>query len=264
MTAASKPRIAIPVPTSLDLPYNQRAWRQYADAVAEAGAEPVEIALNTDRRALTAAVRGCDGVCLPGSPADLDPVRFGAERDPATAAADFAREETDFFLLDWAAAQALPVLGICYGLQSLNVWSGGSLEQDLHVLPVNHAAGSSVAVAHSVLVSVASDFAALLEQGEAPLAEGFLRLPVNTSHHQAVAAPGDGLRIVARCPDDGVIEALELDENTQAVAPRPSWMLGVQWHPERSAGISAASRALFRRLTLEAARAAARTGAGAT
>lgn len=250
------PRIAIPVPTSGDLAYNQRSWKQYAQAVLDGGGEPVQVGLDLDPRSLRTLFAACDGVCLPGSPADVDPVRYGAERDPATAPADPARENVDFLLLDRAAAEAKPVLGICFGLQSLNVWSGGSLVQDLHVLPVNHAAGARVAIAHSVLVPRDSHFAALLNEEEAPLRDGFLRLPVNTSHHQAVASPGDGLRIVARCPDDGVIEAVEQEEG--GPGPRPSWMLGVQWHPERSTALSAASRAVFRRLVAEAAKAAER------
>ena len=253
-----KPRIAIPVPTSADFAYNQRFWRQYAEAVFAAGGDPVEVSLGQTRHALQGLVEQCEGICLPGSPADVDPARYGAERDPATAPADPFREDVDFTLLDCAAASSKPVLGICYGLQSLNVWAGGSLVQDLHILPVNHSAGASVAVAHSVLVPPSSALAALLDAEEAPLRDDFLRLPVNTSHHQAVSAPGDGLRIAARCPDDGVMEALELDA-TSGAAWRPSWLVGVQWHPERSTAISAASRALFGKLVTEAAKSASRT-----
>ncbi len=94
--------------------------------------------------------------------------------------------------------------------------------------------------------------------------DGFLRLPVNTSHHQAVGTPGDGLRIVARSLEDGVIEAVEgavemsADDSVFHVE-HPAvrqLVLGVQWHPERSFEISAASRALFGRLVEEARRVA--------
>ena len=221
--------------------------------MAEAGGEPVELVLGLDEVALRRLLESCEGFCLPGSPADVDPARYGADRDPTTAPVDLAREIVDFALLDHAAATGKPVLGICYGVQSMNVWAGGSLVQDLNPLPVNHSAGSKVAIAHSALVAANSGLATLLEAQEAPFDDGFLRLPVNTSHHQAVASPGDGFRIVARCPDDGVIEAIE--RKTAAEAPEP-WMLGVQWHPERSTAISAASRALFRKLAMEARRAA--------
>lgn len=246
---AAKPRIGIPVPTSFDLEYNTRSWRQYAAAVSEAGGEPVEIALGREERQLREVAGGCDGFCLTGSPADVDPVRYGAEREPATAPADVQRESADFLLLDHAERLLKPVLGVCYGAQSMNVWAGGTLVQDLHPVPVNHSAGSRVAVAHAAQVVETSQLGAMLEEEEAPLNNGFLRLPVNTSHHQAVASPGDGFRVVARCPDDGVIEAIE---KTGGDFGSRVWMLGVQWHPERSVAISGASRALFRQLVQEA------------
>ncbi len=250
-----KPRIAVPVPTSTDLAYNQRSWPRYAEAILRSGGEPVEIDLTATSGEIASVAATCDGVCLPGSPADLDPLRYGAEVDPATSPADPAREAADNVLLEDAYQHGKPVLGICYGIQSLNVWRGGSLVQDLTPLPVNHSAGSKVAVAHTAFVAEGSVLASLLSADEAPAEDGFLRLPMNTSHHQSVASPGDGLRIVARCPDDGVIEAVEADPNDPA---NPRFVLGVQWHPERSYEISAASRALFDRLVQEAAEARAR------
>jgi putative glutamine amidotransferase len=161
-------------------------------------------------------------------------------------------------LLEDAEKHLKPVLGICFGVQSLNVWRGGSLIQDLTPLPVNHSAGSKVAIAHTALVAKNSLLASLLTTDEAPDFDGFLRLPINTSHHQSVAAPGDGLRIVARSPEDGVIEAVEMDADDSVFhvehpGPR-QFVLGVQWHPERSFEISAASRALFAHLVAEAGR----------
>jgi len=256
------PRIAIPVPTTTDLPYNQRAWPQYAQAIARSGGEPVAVPLGLSSRELRELIASCDGVLLPGSPADLDPALYGAERDPATAPADPAREAVDYALLEDAIRHDKPVLGICFGVQSLNVWRGGTLVQDLTPLPVNHEAGGKVAIAHSALIARESLLASLVDPAEATSTDGFLRLPINTSHHQAVGAPGDGLRIVARCPDDGVIEAVELDPDARMFhvehsAPsgmehRP-FLLGVQWHPERSYEISATSRALFSRLVTDAA-----------
>jgi putative glutamine amidotransferase len=243
------PRIAIPVPTTADAEYNARSWPQYATAVEEAGGQPVrlEIALAPAEIADLAAT--CDGILLPGSPADVDPSRFAAERDPATSPADPNREAADFALLDHAARTRKPVLAICYGCQSLNVWRGGSLVQDLTPLPVNHSAGRSVAIAHSAIIARDSLLGSLTDPAEAPEVPDspFRRLPVNTSHHQAVAAPGEGLRIVARCPEDGVIEAIEA-----APSPDAPMLLGVQWHPERSTAISATSRNLFTRLIQEA------------
>jgi putative glutamine amidotransferase len=245
-----KPRIAIPVPTSNDLDYNRRSWPSYAEAVSRSGGEPVLIDLASDLAEIAALAATCAGICLPGSPADIDPLRYSADPDPATSPADPDREAVDNLLLDDAYKHLKPVLGICYGVQSLNVYRGGSLVQDITPLPVNHSAGRSVAVAHTALVAENSLLASLLDPAEAPAEDVFLRLPINTSHHQSVSEPGDGLRIVARCPDDGVVEAIEADPTEPGT---PHFVLGVQWHPERSYDISAASRALFDRLIQEAA-----------
>ena len=263
------PRIAIPVPTSTDVAYNQRSWPSYAKAIALSGGEPVAIPLNLPTLMLGELIASCEGVLLPGSPADVDPALYGADRDPATAAADPAREAVDYLLLDDAEKHGKPVLGICFGVQSLNVWRGGSLVQDLTPLPVNHSVGSKVAIAHTALVSKDSVLASLLTDEEAPEIAGFLRLPINTSHHQSVAAPGTGLRIVARSPEDGVIEAVELDADDSVFhvehPPAKQFLLGVQWHPERSFEISAASRSLFKKLVDEAQRVAeSQTGSAHT
>ena len=242
------PRIAIPVPTSRDEAYNQRSWPMYASAIEQAGGEAVRVPLGSGAASVREALRACSGLLLPGSPADVAPERFGVERDPACNEADTAREEADWTLLEEAERERLPVLGICYGLQSLNVYRGGSLLQDILPLPVNHSAGGQVAVAHSADIPVDSLLGSTVAV-EAPQRDGFLRLPVNSSHHQAIAAPGDGLRIVARCPEDGVIEAVEAPYDVA----NPWFLMAVQWHPERSTDTSAGSRALFSRLVSEAA-----------
>src|SRR6185312_15435177 len=250
----TRARIAIPVPTSGDADYNQRSWPQYAAAVEAAGGEAVRVELGT-AKALREAARSVSGILLPGSVAGGLPTRYGADTDPATNKADEARETADWTILEEAERNRLPVLGICYGLQSLNVYRGGSLVQDLLPLPVNHSAGRKVAVAHMADIAPESLLGSLAT-GEAPRNNGFLRLPVNSSHHQAIAEPGPGMRIVARCPEDGVIEAIEADYD-----PNDPWFfIAVQWHPERSTDISAASRALFTRLVQEAERKAGLTG----
>jgi putative glutamine amidotransferase len=240
-------RIAIPVPTSGDADYNQRSWPNYAAAVEAAGGEPVRVELGTARE-LREAARGVSGILLPGSGADVLPARYGAETDPASNKADEARETADWTLLEEAERHRLPVLGICYGLQSLNVYRGGSLVQDLLPLPVNHSAGRKVAVAHMADIASESLLGSLVGPDEASRRDGFLRLPVNSSHHQAIAEPGPGMRIVSRCPEDGVIEAIEAEYDPK----NPWFFMAVQWHPERSTDISAASRALFARLVNEA------------
>ena len=248
------PRVALPIPTSNDAPYNQRAIPSYEAALRQAGAEPVLFGLGANPAQIRELLASCHGVCLPGSPADVDPATYGADRHPSTAPADEARDRVDRLLLEDAQKFSKPVLGICYGVQSLNVWLGGSLVQDVSPVPVNHSA-SKVAVAHSILIAKDSLLATLADPAELTPEEHpeFLRLAINTSHHQAVAAPGTGLRIVARCPEDGVIEAVELDpEHEMFHVEHPWFLLGVQWHPERSYEISATSRNLFAKLVAEA------------
>lgn len=242
---ANRPRIGIPVPTLQDPEYNEKCWPEYAAAVRDAGGEPVKLALSGGWAELRSLMQTCSGFVLPGSPADVNSELYGHPRVPETALPDPARESCDRLLLESAEATGKPVLGICFGLQFLNVWRGGTLVQDLQPVPVNHSAGPAVAVAHSVLVSTESMLGILLTMSEAPRNESFRRLPVNSSHHQAVAIPGDGLVVTAQSSQDGVIEALEGRIGSYAV-------IGVQWHPERSFGHSAASKALFVWLVSEA------------
>jgi putative glutamine amidotransferase len=246
-----KPRIAIPLPHSIDLEYSERSWPQYAAAVERAGGEAVRISLNLTQNEVANLINTCQGVLLPGSGADVNPQKFGQEAIPECAPADPAREAVDELLLQDAHNLYKPLLGICFGTQSLNVWRGGTLVQDLAILPVNHPAGRAVAVAHSVSIAPDSLLGSIVVKEEAPAQDGFLRLPINSSHHQAVGIAGDALRISARCPQDAVVEAIEGGQATEGATAH--FVLGVQWHPERSYDISATSRALFARLIAEAA-----------
>src|SRR5580698_6705372 len=245
-----KPRIAIPSPTSTDTAYNQRSWPQYAAAVARSGGEPVEIPLKASPTEIANLINTCQGVLLPGSPADVNPQKYGRDTVPECAPADPARENVDELLLQDAHSLYKPILGICFGTQSLNVWRGGTLVQHLMPVPVNHPAGRTVAIAHSIAVAPDSTFGAILTAEEAPEQEGFLRLPINSSHHQAIGIPGDGLRVSARCPQDGVIEAVEGGQATEGSDAH--FVLGVQWHPERSYDLSPASKSIFDRFVSEA------------
>jgi putative glutamine amidotransferase len=246
-----KPRIAIPVPTSTNPEYNARSWSQYAKAVALAGGEPVEIPLDATPRATADLINTCHGVLLPGSPADVNPHKYGHEPIPECNPADPARENVDELLIQDAHNLYKPIFAICFGTQSLNVWRGGTLVQDLSPVPVNHSAGRTVAVAHTAAIVPDSTLGSILSREEAPEQKGFLRLPINSSHHQALGVPGDGLRVVARSSEDGVVEAVEGGQDPHN--PQAHFVLGVQWHPERSYEISAASRALFSRFVSEAA-----------
>jgi putative glutamine amidotransferase len=242
------PRIAIPLPTSNDLAYNRLNWPAYADAVRDAGGEPVEIGLDRSPRAIAELANSCQAVLLPGSPADVNPSKYGHPRDEATAPADLPRENVDELLLQDAHNLYKPILGICFGVQILNTWRSGTLIQDLTVMPVNHSASRSVLVAHSVAIPMDTLLATLVDRAEAVDQDGFLRLPVNSSHHQAVGIPGDNLRVSARCPQDGVIEAIEGPQHSDAW----HFVLGVQWHPERTTACSPTSRGIFSRFVQEA------------
>jgi putative glutamine amidotransferase len=227
--------IAIPVPTSEDLEYNARALPQYLQALEAAGAQAVVIPLNATQAHVAKMLEGVQGVLLPGSGFDVDPQRYGEEAIAECGPKDEARTAVDELLLQDAFNLKKPILGICQGLQSLNVWRNGSLVQHL-TTDVNHAPGRGVIEAHPVQIADGSRLAALLkESGET---SGAQVAEVNSSHHQAVRVPGDKLLVSAVSPGDGVIEAVELD------APE-HFVVAVQWHPERTYAQSAFSRAIF-------------------
>jgi putative glutamine amidotransferase len=186
----------------------------------------------------------------------VNPQKYGQEADPASAAPDAARENVDELLIQDAHNLYKPVLALCFGLQFLNVWRGGTLLQDLTVLPVNHAASGAVATAHAVLIPGDSLLGGMVDRAETTANGEFLRLPINSSHHQAIGIPGDGLRVTARCPQDGVIEAVEGGQAGGQASGQEAgahFVLGLQWHPERSLEQSATSRAIFERFVGAAA-----------
>ena len=230
------PRIAIPVPHSGDPEYAARSLPQYERAVEIAGGEPVRIPLDQSPAQIMKLLERCDAVLLPGSKADVDQVKYKAQRSPQTAAADSGRDTVDWILLDDAYNTRKPILGICYGLQSLNVYRSGTLIQHIES-PIKHTAGRTVAVAHTVEVEPESKLAEIVDRAE---------VPVNSSHHQSADTVGRGLRVVARSPLDGIIEGLEGTSDDHFV-------LAVQWHPERSVEEDEASLAIFRAL-VDAAR----------
>jgi putative glutamine amidotransferase len=240
-----KPRIAIPVPNSTDSSYVMRALPQYEHAIREAGGDPVIIDVTAESAAIAQMVKTCDGVLLPGSPADVDPEKYDASRHPKTAAPDVLRDNTDELLLQDAYNMRKPIFGICYGLQSLNVWRTGSLVQDL-TTDVNHEPDKSVIDAHRVEIDPQSKLAAILRSTGALSKDREPAIAVNSSHHQAAEVVGDGLKLVAWCADDEVKEAVEgTDED--------HFVLAVQWHPERTYDADPASRAMFQAFVRAAA-----------
>lgn len=251
-----RPKIAIPEPAWEKPEYNARALPQYEEAVRAAGGEPVVVPLGAAPAEIAKIASQCAGVLLPGSSADVDPEKYGQRRDPKSAAADRQRDNVDELLIQDAYNLRKPLLGICYGMQILNVWRTGTLRQHL-ATPVNHEAGRAVLRAHNAVIPSDSVLGAIVAPAVLDMtgpslgpgqetSEGHdaveepetLTIPVNSSHHQAADVVGDGLRAVATSPDDGVIEAVE---GTQP----EHFVLGVQWHPERTYKEEPASRALF-------------------
>jgi putative glutamine amidotransferase len=230
-----KPRIAIPVPHS-ESDYANRSLPPYVKAIEAAGGECVKVELTLSNQQIARLATTCDAILLPGSRADVDPEKYGQVRHPKCAASDPARDNADELLLQDAFNMRKPVFGICYGLQSLNVWRTGTLVQHIETA-INHEPGKDVVKAHTVQVEPKSCLGTIVgASGE---------VWVNSSHHQSADVVGDGLRVVARS-QDGVVEAVEGTAGDH-------WVVAVQWHPERTVELDEPSRRLFRAF-IEAAR----------
>jgi putative glutamine amidotransferase len=191
----------------------------YAEQVAAAGGVPV---LLPPLPGVTAAVGRLDALILSGG-GDLDPAGYGAQPDPETSRVYPERDRAELDLLAAALAARVPVLGICRGLQILNVSRGGTLQQHLPDSG-GHRAGPGTFGRHQVRVAPGSRLAGLLGP---PDNGGELRLDVPTAHHQAIGRLGAGL-VATAWAADGTIEAVE-----PAPAARAEFLIAVQWHPEQ-------------------------------
>ncbi len=235
----SKPRIGVPYRTKKEQAIGDRSKiHHYLKAVQIAGGDPIPIPLDLSDGELQRVAETLDGIALSGSPADVDPALFKSLPHAKTAAPDYDRERTDFGLLEHFFAEGKPVLAICYGIQSLNVFLGGTLVQDIpseigwhieHDVQGDH---SSPETFHKIRIEPGSRIAGL--------ANALKEVRVNSSHHQSVRDVGRGLHVTAVC-SDGVIEALE--GNTSG-----HWVTAVQWHPERMVEMDAFALSLFRDL----------------
>jgi putative glutamine amidotransferase len=154
------------------------------------------------------AVARLDGLVIAGGP-DVDPVRYGAEREPRTGPPAPERDAWELALIDAALAAGIPLLGICRGMQLLNVAVGGTLVQHIE----GHAEVVGAFGWHTVKPVPGTLYADVVPE----------ETSVPTYHHQAVDRLGTGLLESAHAPD-GTVEAVEL--------PSSDWVLGVQWHPE--------------------------------
>jgi len=177
----------------------------YSRAVELAGGVPVILPLTSDRRVLNHFLESCHGLLLTGG-GDVNPRRYGGKPHPKIFGVDDTRDEMEIYLLNRAAKYDLPVLGICRGIQVMNVAFGGTLIPHLE----GHRNPKPDALAHRLKWDSPNQLTAYER--------------VNTSHHQAVDKIATRFRVVAKSPD-GVIEAMEW--------PGKRFFCGVQFHPER-------------------------------
>lgn len=188
----------------------------YVDAVTSAGGVPVLIPPALDESAISRYVELCDGFVMTGG-RDISPSRYGSETThPTTNLLNPRREDFDFALIDAILAADKPVLGVCLGLQELNVALGGSMIQDLPTetsSTIAHKPGDRH-FAHEVHITTGTRLQDIA---------GTTTLQVNSIHHQACDRLGSGVLVMAKAPD-GVVESFEVENKNFAV--------GVQWHPE--------------------------------
>jgi putative glutamine amidotransferase len=239
MTTRTRPRIGITMRIELA---TDRFYlsRHYSEAVEAAGGLPVHVPLIPDADFLHQTVAGLDGILLPGSDSDVDPMRYGHEPHPKLGAVHPIKDETDLLVLNEVEARALPLFAICFGMQVLNVSRGGTLLQDVGsqwVNAIKHEQGTP-RDRHSHNVR-------LLKESVVRQLANADRAPVNSHHHQAIETLGREL-VATAWATDGLVEAVEDPRGDR-------FALGVQWHPELGWERDKFARALFDRLVAEAA-----------
>jgi putative glutamine amidotransferase len=217
------------------LPVSWVMGQRYVKVLTAAGGVPWLIPLLPDEPDVLRAIYDrLDGVLLAGG-VDIDPGQYGEERHASCDRSDPARDWAEMRLIRWALDDGKPVLGICRGVQALNVACGGALYQDVaaqYAPAIKHdyfPSGEYARdyLAHPVEVRPDSRLGRLLGAG---------RVQVNSMHHQGLKALGRGLTAVAFAPD-GLVEGVE--------RPGDAFVVGVQWHPEELAEAHAPMRRLF-------------------
>jgi putative glutamine amidotransferase len=238
MKRQERPRIGITMRLELETNRFYLA-RYYSEAVEAAGGLPVHVSLIPNREYIAGVMAGIDGLLLPGSDSDMDPLRYGHEPHPQLGSVHPEKDATDLLALEEAETRATPIFAICFGIQSLNVFRGGTLIQDVpseHPNAINHNQGAP-RERHSHRVRILDG--SLLHQ----LAGGETA-PVNSHHHQAIDTLGREL-VATAWASDGLVEAVEDPRSDRFV-------VGVQWHPELAWERDPFSQALFARFVDEA------------
>jgi putative glutamine amidotransferase len=242
-----RPRIGIPM--RIELPTNRfYLSRYYSEAAEAAGGAPVHISLIPKPEYVDAVVEGLDGILLPGSDSDVDPLRYGQQPHPQLGAVHPIKDETDLLLIEAAERRQIPLFAICFGMQVLNVSRGGTLIQDIaSQLPeaIKHEQGAPRdRSSHQINLSELTRLSRIA---------GVDTFAVNSHHHQAIETLGADL-IATAWSSDGIIEALE--------DPRPDrFVVAVQWHPELGWERDGISQRLFEAFVTEASKTAEATGA---
>ena len=236
-----RPRIGITMRIELSTDRFYLA-RHYSEAVEAAGGAPVHISLIPNAGYIDSVVEGLDGILLPGSDSDVDPLRYGQQPHPELGSVHPIKDETDLLVIEAVERRQIPLFAICFGMQILNVSRGGSLIQDIKSqVPeaIKHEQGAPR--------NRPSHRIKLLEDSKLSSIAGSSDAIVNSHHHQAIESVGANL-VATAWSSDGVIEALE--------DPRPDrFLMAVQWHPELGWQDDLLSQHLFRTFVNEALRA---------
>lgn len=192
-------------------------YANYAAMVSRGGGLPFLLPLASTREEALELIDRVDGLLLTGGN-DIDPALYGQAARPATTIGPRARIESDLLLARAAQERGRPALGVCLGIQVMNVAFGGTLLQHIpEDIPgaLRHEEENRVGPEHPVRIEPGTLLGRAL---------GVETAVVNSYHHQAVAKPASGFHVSARSPD-GIVEAIERDDHP--------FYLGIQWHPER-------------------------------
>lgn len=193
--------------------------RHYSEAVEASGGVPVHLPLIPKPSYIEAVLGRLDGILLPGSASDVDPLLYGREPHAKLGSVHPLRDRTDLLVLKAAEERRMPLLAICFGMQVWNVFRGGTLIQDIGsevASAIKHEQGAPRDRQSHRLTLLGGSVLERLAGGSSAV--------VNSHHHQALEEMGRDLRATAWSMD-GIVEAVE--ETTEG-----RWALGVQWHPE--------------------------------